>query len=150
MDDIRDDSGETVGSRGLARWLNWGSEYLGSGVLRLQGMLILLALAVWIFLRITGATTSLPINLLFTLCIGNWAAFLVFRLQHLFIDRAAPWKWIVFLIVIVLIGISGSILAEGLVFIVFAGRFSNFTRRVAADAPIGTLVTLIFGAVAFR
>jgi phosphoserine phosphatase RsbU/P len=136
--------------RPLESWLNWGSEFLGARVLRLQGILILVALAVWTFLRIVGASTSLPLNLLFTLCVGNWVSFLVFRLQSLFVHKRAPWKWIVFLFVIVLVGVSGSIFAEAVVCLFFLGGFSNFLQRVAADAPIGTLVTLIFGVIAFR
>src|SRR5271156_3469751 len=87
-----------VERRPLESWLNWGTEFLGFGVLRLQGILILVALAVWTFLRIVGASTSLPLNLLFTLCVGNWVSFLVFRVQSLFVHKRAPWKWIVFLI----------------------------------------------------
>jgi len=150
MDGARDiDQSQAPAAKGLTYWLDWGSEYLGAGVLRLQCVLVLVAFSVWTFLRIAKAQTSLPVSILITLCIGNWASFMVFRLQSFYVHRRAPWKWIIFLIVIVAVGTSGSILAEAAVFLIFAGRFSNFPQRVAADAPIGTLVTLIFGVVNF-
>ena len=144
------ESGGVSEGKTTAAWLDWGSEYLGTGVLQLQGILILVALAVWIFLRIVRTSTSLPLNLLFTFCVGNWVSFVVFRAQFLFAHKRAPWKWIVFLIVLALVGVSGSIFAEAVICLVIVGGFSNFLQRVASDAPIGTLVTFIFGVIAFR
>jgi sigma-B regulation protein RsbU (phosphoserine phosphatase) len=150
MDDRRNiESGAAWERKTTAAWLDWGSEYVGTGILRLQGILILVALAVWIFFRILGVSSSLPISILFTLCIGNWSALIIFRLQPIYVRRQAPWNWIIFIFVVVLGGVSGSIFAEAVIFVIFAGNFSQFPRRVLANAPVATLVTLIYGIVTF-
>jgi sigma-B regulation protein RsbU (phosphoserine phosphatase) len=136
--------------RKLSTWLDWGSQYLGGGVLRTQLVLIALAIIIWIFLKIAGATTWLPGNLFFTLCIGNWASVLVYHSRSLFVGKPAPWNWLIFLAVITLVGITGSAFADAMFLLVFRGTFSDFPKRVIADAPLGTLVTLIFCAVLYR
>jgi len=143
------ESGGTAEPRGVAAWLDWGSEYLGTGVLRFQGILLLVATAVWMFFRILGVSSSLPMSVVFTLCLGNWSASIIFRLQPFYLRRRTPWNWIIFLCVVVLCGISGSILAELVVFVVFSRNFSRFSREVVANIPVGTLVTLIYGIVLF-
>jgi sigma-B regulation protein RsbU (phosphoserine phosphatase) len=146
----------TSGEHGGARerkfdaWLNWGSQYLGAGVLRLQLVLVALSLAIWIFLKIAGAATSLPGNLVFTLCIGNWASALVFHARALFAGKRAPWNWLIFIAVITAVGISGSVIADAAVLLVFQRPYSYLYARVLSDAPIGTLVTLVFGIVSYR
>lgn len=134
----------------LDRWLNWGSQIFGSGFLRLQIILTLLALTVWIFLRILGAHTSLPVSFVFTFCVGNWSSVLVYRLQSLFVERPVPWNWIVFLAIIVAVGLSGSAFADVVLVLVFRWGHENLIHRIVGDAPIATLVTLIFGVVSFR
>jgi len=136
--------------RSLNAWLNWGSEYLGAGVLRLQLVLVALSVLIWIFLRLAGATTSLAGSLVFTLCIGNLASALVYHIRSLFVGRAAPWNWLILIVVITIVGICGSAVADVAILLLFHGAFSDFPKRVLADAPIGTLVTLIFGIVSYR
>lgn len=136
--------------RGLNAWMNWGSQYLGAGVLRLQLNLIALSLVIWIFLKIVGATTWLPGNLVFTFCVGNLASALVYRTRSLFMGKSAPWNWLIFIVVITAVGIFGSAVADALILLLFHGTFSEYPGRMAADAPIGTLVTLVFGLVAYR
>jgi len=136
--------------RKLDKWLNWGSQYLGGGVLRTQLVLVALALVIWTFLKIVGARTSLPGSLIFTLCIGNWASALVYRANPLYADKKPPWNWLIFLLVIIAVGISGSILADTIILLLFRGVYSDFPRRILADVPIGTLVTLVFGSITYR
>jgi sigma-B regulation protein RsbU (phosphoserine phosphatase) len=144
------DHNRSSASAKIELWLNWGSQIFGSGFLRLQLVLILLSLTVWTFLRILGAHTSLAANLVFTFCVGNWSSILVYRSQSLFTRRAAPWNWLVFLAIIVAVGLSGSLLADAVLLLVFPHGGGSFFQRVVADAPVGTFVTLIFGVVSFR
>jgi len=143
-------TGDRSSDSRLDAWLNWGSPYLGSGVLRLQLILIVLSLVIWVFLRVAGATTSLTGNLVFTFCVGNWVSALVYHSRSLFLGKPAPWNWLIFLVVITAVGISGSVVADAAILLIFRRPFSTFPERVIADAPIGTLVTLIFGIVSYR
>ncbi len=136
--------------RPAAAWLDWGAGYLGTGVLRLQGILILVALAVWTFFRILGVSSSLPISILFTLLIGNWTNFLVIRARPLFKRRKFPWNWVIFLLVIALVGASGTVLAEVVAtFVFFAGDTTSFFKHIVFDLRFTILVTLIFGFISF-
>jgi phosphoserine phosphatase RsbU/P len=141
---------ESSSTRSLSSWLDWGSQIFGTGFLRLQIVLVALSVVIWMFLRIAGATTWLPGNLIFTLCIGNLASVLVFRARTLFVSKAAPWNWLIFLAVITVVGVAGSIFADAVIFLLFHSSYSDFPARVIADAPIGTLVTLVFGVVSYR
>jgi hypothetical protein len=134
----------------LNAWLDWGSEYLGAGVLRLQLILIALSIAIWIFLQIAGAKSWLPGNLVFTLCVGNIAFALVYRARSLFIGKPPFWSWLIFIAVIIVVGITGSAIADVVLLLVFQVSFKLLPERLAADAPIGTLVTLIFSIISYR
>jgi sigma-B regulation protein RsbU (phosphoserine phosphatase) len=150
MDETTTEEMRDASQSRLSAWLNWGSQYLGAGVLRLQLVLIALSFLVWIFLKVAGATTWLPGNLIFTLCVGNLASAIVFHARSLFVGKTPPWNWLIFIVVITVVGISASAIADVVLLFLFHGAFSEFPKRVVADAPIGALVTLIFGIVSYR
>jgi sigma-B regulation protein RsbU (phosphoserine phosphatase) len=131
-------------------WLDWDSSIFGTGFLRLQTVLILLGLTIWIFLKIVGANTWLPGSLVFTICIGNWASIVAMQMRPLFAGKTPPWNWLIFLLTIAVGGVSGCIFADAVIFLVFPGMVRNFLQRVITDLPLATLVTLIFGVVSFR
>jgi phosphoserine phosphatase RsbU/P len=141
---------DRLSDRKLSAWLNWGSKYLGTGILRLQLVLIALSVVVWIFLKIAGAKTWLPGSLVFTLCVGNLATVLVYNSRSLFVGKTPLWNWLIFVAVITAVGIGGSAFADVVILLLTRGGFQNFPKRVIADAPIGTFVTLIFGTVTYR
>jgi sigma-B regulation protein RsbU (phosphoserine phosphatase) len=151
MDEITtDEQIDGTGSRKVSAWLNWGSQYLGAGILRLQLVLIALSIGIWVFLKIAGGTSWLPGNLVFTLCIGNLATALIYHARTLFIGRKAPWNWLIFVLIVGAVGIAGSAAADAVLLLLFRSPFSNFQKRLIEDAPIGTLVTLVFGIVSYR
>jgi sigma-B regulation protein RsbU (phosphoserine phosphatase) len=149
MDDMRDDRDVAASDSSLTRWLNWGSQYLGMGVLRLQILLVLVSLAMFAILRFAGADFHLRGSLLFTLLIGNWSAFFLTRLRPSLESAKSPWNWVMFFLAIVLVGTTGSVLAEMVIYLLFVGNFSHLSNDLLRDAPIGTLVTLIFVVISF-
>ncbi|AXC14213.1 Serine phosphatase RsbU, regulator of sigma subunit [Acidisarcina polymorpha] len=145
-----DEEANRLSYKRVSVWLDWGSQYLGAGVLRLQLILIVLAIVIWMFLKIVGATAWLPGNLFFTICIGNLASALVYNARFLYANKPAPWNWLIYVGVIIAVGITASAIAEAAFLFVFRRTFSDFAKRVIADAPIGTLVTLVFSVVSYR
>jgi phosphoserine phosphatase RsbU/P len=138
------------GSNASRSWRDWGAGFYGTGILQLQAILIAVGFGVWVFMRILGAPTWLPASLIFTLCIGNWSSAIVNGLHSLFVGRPAPWNWIVFLAIIFVGGISGSVFADAIMLLIFRVNFGELPKRILADAPTGTLITLVFGIVSFR
>jgi len=130
-------------------WYAYGSRWLGFGWVTFEATLVLAAIAVWVFFHIVGAPASLLGSLIFTLCIGNWSSVLLNLAQPLFVPRRPPWNWIVFLLLVLIVGVSGSILARMIALLILVGPSANFLAHPASEAPIGTLVTLIFGVVIF-
>jgi sigma-B regulation protein RsbU (phosphoserine phosphatase) len=137
-------------SRKPNAWLDWGSEVFGTGFLRLQAILLLLALGLWILFFVVGAKISLPGSLIFTLCIGNWASILSMWTRPLYAGKTPPRNWIIFVLVVLFGGISGSAFADGVVMLVFPRITGSFLQRVLTDAPVGTIVTLVFAIVSYR
>jgi phosphoserine phosphatase RsbU/P len=134
----------------ISGWLGWGARHLGTGILRLQLVLVTVAIFVFAFSRILGAETHLSQTLTFTLLIGNWTNFLVIRARPLFKRRNFPWNWVIFLLVLALVGASGTVLAEVVAtFIFFAGDTTSFFKHIVFDLPFAVLVTLIFGYISF-
>src|SRR5271168_4461220 len=128
----------------------WGAKHLGAGVLRLQLVLVTVAVTVFAFLRILGTESHLPQTLTFTLVIGNWTSFFVYRAGSLYQRRKFPWNWVLFLLVLALVGASGTVLAEVVAtFIFFAGDTTLFFKHIFFDLPFAVLVTLIFGFISF-
>ncbi len=134
----------------IGGWLGWGAQHLGTGILRLQLVLVTVAILVFAFVRILGVETHLPQTLTFTLLIGNWTNFLVIRARPLFRRRNFPWNWVIFLLVIALVGASGTVLAEVVATLIFfAGDTTSFFKHIIFDLPFAVLVTLIFGFISF-
>jgi sigma-B regulation protein RsbU (phosphoserine phosphatase) len=99
---------------------------------------------------VVGAGTWLPGSLIFTFCIGNWSAVLVNYLRPFFVGKPVPWNWIAFLAIITVGGVSGSVFADTVIFLLFRGNFGELPKRILADTPTGTLITLVYGVVSFR
>ncbi len=54
-----------------------------------------------------------------------------------------------YIVVIVLVGTTGSVFAETVVYLLFATSFANFQTELLRDVPIGTVVTLTFVLISF-
>ncbi|HZD49693.1 MAG TPA: PP2C family protein-serine/threonine phosphatase [Silvibacterium sp.] len=130
-------------------WLGWGAGHVGTGVLRLQLVLVTVAIVVFAFSRIFGAEFHLLQTLTFTLLIGNWTNFLVTRATPLF-KRKFPWNWVIFLLVLALVGASGAVLTEVVAtFVFYAGDTTLFFKHIVFDLQFTILVSLIFGFISF-
>jgi sigma-B regulation protein RsbU (phosphoserine phosphatase) len=138
------------GAAAARSWRDWGADFYGTGVLQLQAILIGVGFAVWVFLRAVGAPTWLPGSLIFTLCVGNWSAVVVNGSRSSFVGKPMPWNWIIFLAIILIGGISGSIFADTIILLLFRVNFGELPKRILADTPAGTFVTLVFGIVSYR
>jgi phosphoserine phosphatase RsbU/P len=130
-------------------WLQYGSEFLGISWLQLEAALLLVAIAVWLFLSFAGSSGSFLSTLTFSLFIGNWAAGLINLGRPLFTRLRQPWSWIVFIILVVVVGVSGSILADVAVRAILGRPKADLFGDFGPEIPIGTLVTLIFGVVSY-
>jgi sigma-B regulation protein RsbU (phosphoserine phosphatase) len=131
-------------------WLGWGASRLGTGVVRLQLVLVTAAICVFALSRMFGADSHLPQVLTYALLIGNWTNFLITRARPLFKRRKFPWDWVIFLLVLALVGASGTVLAEvAATFIFFAGDTTSFFKHIVFDLPFAILITLIFGFISF-
>lgn len=120
--------------------MNWG---------RFELMLLAIAFAMWAFLRISGASTTLTGNLIFTFVIGNWSAIFYGLAEPLYGRRSRPWNWVVFLLCVAVVGTLGSVFAHVVVLLVMQGRHAPLFRFDDFDVPLGILVSLIFGVTSF-
>ena len=128
----------------------WGAKQLGSGVLRLQLVLVTVSVTVFALLKILGTESHLPQTLTFTLVIGNWTSFFVYRAGPLYQRRRFPWNWVLFLLALTLVGATGTVLAEVVAtFLFFGGDTTFFFKHIVFDLPFAALVTLIFGFINF-
>src|SRR5271163_755700 len=93
-------------------WLQYGSEFLGLSWLQLEAALLLVAIAIWLFFSFAGSSGSFLSTLIFTLFVGNWAAGLINLARPLFTGLRQPWSWIVFIILVIVVGVIGSVLAD--------------------------------------
>jgi phosphoserine phosphatase RsbU/P len=82
--------------------------------------------------------------------IGNWTSFFVYRAGRLYQRRKFPWNWVLFLLVLTLVGATGTVLAEVVAtFLFFGGDTTFFLKHIVFDLPFAALVTLIFGFINF-
>lgn len=124
----------------------WGAKRLGTGVLQLQLVLLAVSVTVFAFLRILGVDAHLSQTLAFTLVIGNWTSFFVYRAGPIYRRRKFPWNWVLFLLVLTLVGATGTVMAEVVAtFVFFGGDTTLFLKHIVFDLPFAALVTLIFG-----
>jgi phosphoserine phosphatase RsbU/P len=128
----------------------WGAQHLGSGVLKLQLILVAVSVTVFVMLKMLGVPSHLSQTLTFTLIIGNWTSFFVIRAGPLYQRRKFPWNWVLFLLALTVVGATGTVLAEVVAtFLFFGGDTTLFLKHIVFDIPFAAIVTLIFGFVNF-
>jgi len=128
----------------------WGAKEMRPGVLRLQLILIAVSITVFLLLRILGIPSSLLQTLTFTLLIGNWTSFFTYSARRIYQRKRFPWNWVLFLLVLMLVGITGTVMTEVVATLAFfRGDTTFFFKHIVFDLPFAALVTLIFGFVNF-
>lgn len=128
----------------------WGAKEMRVGVLRLQLILVAVSITVFLLLRILGIPSSLLQTLTFTLLIGNWTSFFTYSARRIYQRKKFPWNWVLFLLVLMLVGITGTAMTEVVATLAFyGGDTTSFFKHIVFDLPFAALVTLIFGFVNF-
>ena len=112
-------------------------------------LLVTIALFIHALLRVVGAPSSLPIAVTFTLIAGNWAAVFIGCAEPAFIKRAFHWNWIVYLPVLVVVGVTGSVLSYSVSFALWFPTGARFASELSKNIRLGTLITVMFGVVIF-
>ncbi len=133
---------ERPGHAGKHRWSFIGSSWAG-----MQGALVLIGVCSWGMFKLVGASSNFFGTLIFTLFVGNWSSILLNLSRPLFGSRRPPWNWLIYVVLIVGVGATGSLLGDAVVKLVLFGPKANFFEHPAADIPIGTLITLIISVV---
>ena len=128
----------------------WGAKQMRAGVLRLQVILAAVSITVFLLLKILGIPSSLLQTLTFTLLIGNWTSFFTYSSRRIYQGKRFPWNWVLFLLVLMVVGISGTLVTEAVATLAFYGGDTRFFwKHLVFDLPFAALVTLIFGFVNF-
>jgi sigma-B regulation protein RsbU (phosphoserine phosphatase) len=128
----------------------WGAKEMRAGVLRLQLILVAVSITVFLLLKILGIPSRLLQTLTFTLLIGNWTSFFTYSARRIYQRKRFPWNWVLFLLVLMLVGITGTVMAEVVATLAFYGGDTTFFfKHLLFDLPFAALVTLIFGFVNF-
>ncbi len=112
-------------------------------------LLIVVAVFIYALLRVVGASASILITLTFTLIVGNWTAVLIAVTQPSFVRRSFPWNWFVYLPVLFIVGLAGSLLAHAISFALWFPVHAEFSHEMSGNIRLGTLITLMFGSVTF-
>jgi phosphoserine phosphatase RsbU/P len=120
---------------------------MGSSWAGLQGVLVLIGISSWILFRLVEVKTHFVGSLIFTLVVGNWSSALLNVGHSLYSSRRPPWNWLIYVLLILGVGASGSVLGDMAAKLVLFGPHANFLQHPAADVPVGTLITLIIAVV---
>jgi phosphoserine phosphatase RsbU/P len=124
-------------------------ELTGTNWISFELLLIAVAIFVYVLLRVVGASTTLRSDLVFTMVIGNWTAVLIALTQPVFVCRSFPWNWAIYLPVLLVLGISGSLIASVITFALSHSQGTHLTQNLGANVRFGTLITLVFGVITF-
>jgi phosphoserine phosphatase RsbU/P len=128
----------------------WGAKEMRAGVLKLQLILVAVSVTVFLLLRILGIPSSLLQTLTFTLLIGNWTSLFTYTGRRIYQRKKFPWNWVLFLLVLMVVGITGTLMTEAVATLAFYhGDTTLFWKHLVFDLPFAALVTLIFGFVNF-
>src|SRR5271155_2544902 len=128
----------------------WGAREMRAGVWRLQLILVAVAITVFLLLRILGIPSSLLQTLTSTLLIGNWTSFFTYSARRIYQRKRFPWNWVLFLLVLMMVGITGTVMTEVVAtFAFYGGDTTSFFKHIVFDLPFAALITLIFGFVNF-
>ena len=90
----------------------WGAKEMRAGVLRLQLILVAVSITVFLLLKLLAFRSSLLQTLTFTLLIGNWTSFFTYSARRICQRKRFPWNWVLFLLVLMVVGITGTAVAE--------------------------------------
>lgn len=118
-------------------------------VLQFQLTLLIVAVCVRVVFLALHVPAHTAGTILYTFIAGNLSIALILLSRSLFEHRRPPWKLIVYVLLLFVIGIIANIVAEFAIFLVFALPFSRFEHDVLGDAPLGIVVTLIVGILRF-
>ena len=133
---------ERPGHAGKDRWSLIGSSWPG-----MQGALVLIGISSWGLFKFVGAHTSFLGTLIFTLLVGNWSSILLNMSRPLYVPRRPPWNWLIYILLILGVGATGSLLGDAVVKLVLFRSGAKLLEHPAADIPVGTLITLIIAVV---
>src|SRR5579883_3061942 len=118
-------------------------------VLRYQLILLIVALCVRALFWVLQVQAHTALTVVYTFVAGNLSLALIIICRPVFENRPLPWKLSIYLLLLLIIGVFANVVAEFVIFGLFAHPTVSFRHNVFADAPVGMLITLIVGMVHF-
>lgn len=127
--------------------------HLDRGRIRLlfqrQQLYVFVAVALFAVLSGLNVGTHFWAVLVFALCIGNVTFPIMSRLRVYYADRVFPLNWLIFLPLLGVVGFGSTAIATGIVHWGLLTRSARAEENVVGDLRIGTLITIIVGAVLY-
>jgi phosphoserine phosphatase RsbU/P len=114
-----------------------------------QQLYVFVGVALFAVFSAMHEDTRLWSVLVFSLCIGNLTFPIMTRLQRYYAHRAFPFNWLVYMPLLALAGFGSTAVAVGIVYWVFLTPSTRAETNTSGDLRIGTLITMIVGAVVY-
>jgi len=118
-------------------------------LLQFQLTLLIVAICVRVVFWVLHIPAHTAGTVIYTFVAGNVSIALIILSRPIFERRPSPWKLIVYVLLLLVIGIIANAVAELAIFLLYALPFSKFEHDVLDDAPLGIVVTLIVGILRF-
>ena len=114
-----------------------------------QQLYVFVAVALFAVLSGMHVVTRFWAVMVFALCIGNLTFPIMNHLRRYYVNRAFPLNWLFYLTLLAVVGFASTAVATGIVRWVLLTPSTRAEENIVGDLRIGTLITIIVGAVVY-